>query len=70
LTSLFIGQQFLQNVQGYSTFQAGLAILPSTICMVLVAPHSAKLVEARGARFTLLLGYVFVLLGLLTMLPA
>jgi MFS transporter, DHA2 family, multidrug resistance protein len=37
-------------------------------CMVLVAPRSAKLVEARGARFTLLLGYVFVLLGFLTML--
>ena len=28
--------------------------------MVLVAPRSAKLVEAHGARFTLLLGYVFV----------
>ena len=28
--------------------------------MVLVAPRSAKIVEARGARFTLLFGYVFV----------
>src|SRR5205823_10178725 len=36
--------------------------------MVVVAPRSAKLVEARGARFTLLYGYVFVLLGFLTML--
>ena len=27
--------------------------------MVLVAPRSAKLIEARGARFTLLCGYVF-----------
>ena len=36
--------------------------------MVLVAPRSAKLVEARGARFTLLLGYVFCFLGFLTML--
>jgi MFS transporter, DHA2 family, multidrug resistance protein len=36
--------------------------------MVLVAPRSAKIVEARGARFTLLCGYVFVLLGFLTML--
>src|ERR1700730_10612546 len=35
--------------------------------MVLVAPRSAKLIEARGARFTLLLGYVFVLFGFLTM---
>ena len=36
--------------------------------MVLCAPRSAKLVEARGARFTLLLGYSFVFLGFLTML--
>ena len=36
--------------------------------MVLVAPRSAKLVEAHGARFTLLIGYVFCLLGFLTML--
>src|SRR3954453_17607885 len=36
--------------------------------MVIVAPRSAKLVEARGARFTLLLGYVFCVLGFLTML--
>jgi hypothetical protein len=32
------------------------------------APRSAKLVEARGARFTLLIGYVFCVLGFLTML--
>lgn len=36
--------------------------------MILVAPQSAKLVESRGSRFTLLLGYVFCLLGFLTML--
>jgi MFS transporter, DHA2 family, multidrug resistance protein len=66
--AMFIGQQFLQNVLGYSTFQAGLAILPAAVCMVLVAPRSAKLVEARGSRFTLLAGYVFCLLGFLTML--
>ena len=66
--AMFIGQQYLQNVQGYSTFEAGLSILPAAICMVLVAPRSAKLVEARGARFTLLIGYVFCLLGFLTML--
>jgi hypothetical protein len=66
--AMFIGQQFLQNVLGYSTVDAGFAILPAAIFMVLVAPRSAKLVEARGARFTLLFGYVFVLLGFLTML--
>jgi MFS family permease len=66
--AMFIGQQFLQNVLGYSTVEAGLAILPAAVFMVLTAPRSAKLVEIRGARFTLLLGYAFVLLGFLTML--
>jgi EmrB/QacA subfamily drug resistance transporter len=66
--AMFIGQQYLQNVLGYSTLDAGLSILPAAICMVLVAPRSAKLVDARGARFTLLFGYVFVLLGFLAML--
>ena len=66
--AMFIGQQFLQNVLDYSTLEAGLAILPAALCMVLVAPRSAKIVEDHGARFTLLFGYVFVLLGFLTML--
>src|SRR4051812_18807852 len=66
--AMFIGQQFLQNVLGYSTFEAGLSILPAAVCLVLVAPRSAKLVDARGARFTLLFGYLFVLLGFLAML--
>ena len=67
--AMFIGQQFLQNVLGYSTL-AGRPrrSCPPPFCMVLVAPRSAKIVEARGARFTLLIGYVFVLLGFLTML--
>ena len=66
--AMFIGQQFLQNVLDYSTLDAGLAILPAALCMVVVAPRSATLVEARGARFTLLIGYVFCLLGFLAML--
>jgi len=66
--AMFIGQQFLQNVLGYSTLQAGLSILPAAAAMVVVAPRSAKIVESHGARFTLLLGYVFVLLGFVTML--
>jgi DHA2 family multidrug resistance protein-like MFS transporter len=36
--------------------------------MVLTAPQSAKLVNARGARFTLLTGCLFCLFGFLTML--
>ena len=66
--AMFIGQQFLQNVLGYSTLDAGASILPAAFFMVAIAPRSAKLVETRGARFTLLVGYVFCLLGFLTML--
>ena len=66
--AMFIGQQFMQNVLGYSTLDAGLAILPAAVFMVLVAPPSARLVHSRGSRFTLLLGYVFCLLSFLTML--
>lgn len=66
--AMFIGQQYLQDVLGYSTVNAGVAILPAAIFMILVAPRSAKLVEARGARFVLLLGYVFILLGFMWML--
>ena len=66
--AMFVGQQFLQNVLGYSTFEAGLSILPAAAFMVVVAPRSAKLVDARGARITLLTGYFFCLLGFLTML--
>lgn len=64
----FVSQQYLQNVNGYSTLQAGAAILPAALVMVVVAPRSAKLVEARGARFTLLFGYVFLLAAFLWML--
>jgi MFS family permease len=68
MAAAFIGQQFLQNVLGYSPFESGASILPAVVCMVLVAPRSAKLIEAKGSRFTLLVGYVFVLLGFLSML--
>ncbi len=66
--AMYIGQQFLQNVLGYSTLDAGISILPGAIFMIIVAPQSAKLVESRGARFTLLAGYLFCFLGFLTML--
>ena len=66
--SMFVGQQYLQNVLGYSTLDAGLANLPAAVVMVVVAPRSAKLIEAHGARFTMLLGYLFVLAGFVTML--
>ena len=64
----FVSQQYLQNVLGYSTLEAGAAFLPAVVMMILVAPRSAVLVEKRGARFTLLVGYVFLAIAFLWML--
>ncbi|TQF75058.1 MFS transporter [Rhodococcus spelaei] len=66
--TMYIGQQFMQNVLGYSTLAAGAAGLPAAAVMVVVAPQSAKLVESHGSRFTLLLGYGAIVLGLLVAL--
>ena len=66
--AMFVGQQFLQNILGYSTLDAGLAIVPMAVFMMFAAPQSARLVNARGARLTLLLGYAFCLLGFGAML--
>jgi DHA2 family multidrug resistance protein-like MFS transporter len=64
----FINQQYLQNVQDYSTLEAGAAILPAVFFMVVVAPRSAKLVQERGSRATLLLGQSILALAFIGML--
>ena len=61
--AMFIGQQFLQEVLGYDTLAAGFSMLPAAVALIIVAPFSAKLVEGKGSRFTLLLGYLFCVLG-------
>ncbi len=66
--TMFIGQQYMQNVLDYSTVVSGLMILPAALLMLVVAPQSAKLIKARGSRFTLLAGYLACLLGFLVML--
>lgn len=68
MAAIFVGQQFLQNVLGYSTLESGASIMPAALLMMLVAPLSAKLVGSRGSRFTLLLGYVFCLAAFIAML--
>jgi MFS family permease len=68
MAAMFVNQQFLQNVLGYSTIDAGAAILPAVVCMVLVAPRSAKLVQAAGSRRTLLSGQALLLVAFVLML--
>ncbi len=66
--AMFINQQYLQNVLGYSTLEAGAAILPAVFAMVLVAPRSAKLVGSQGSRRTLLSGQLLIFLSFAGML--
>lgn len=66
--SMFVGQQFLQNVFGYSTVAAGFAIVPSAVGLVLSAPVSARLVLVSGSRITMVVGYAFTAAGFLVML--
>ena len=50
------------------SLQAGLAILPAVVFMVLVAPRSAALVQRNGSRATLLSGQVLLALAFVGML--
>jgi MFS family permease len=68
MAAAFVNQQFLQNVLGYSTLEAGAAILPAVVFMVLVAPRSAKLVHDNGSRQTLMSGQFLLLVAFALML--
>ena len=61
----YISQQYLQNVLGYSTIQAGAAILPAGVFMVpaFPAPCLAKLAGLHGSRRTLLIGQALLFLA-------
>lgn len=65
--AMYIGQQFLQNVLGYNSLEAGFAILPCAIAMVATAPFSSRLVQRYGSRITLLIGFAACILGFASM---
>lgn len=50
---LFLNTLYLQDVRGYSALAAGVATLPATIVIAVVAPVSGRLVAARGTRLPL-----------------
>ncbi len=68
MASMFVGQQYLQNVLGLSTAQSGAVPLAAAVGMIGVAGLSARLVERRGSRFALLVGFLFVFLAFAIML--
>jgi hypothetical protein len=62
--SLFFLPQFLQVVQGYSPFGAGLRLLPWTAVLFVVAPISGGLVNRFGERPMVVVGLLLQTIGL------
>ncbi|MFB2583707.1 MFS transporter [Herbiconiux liukaitaii] len=66
--AMFVGEQFMQNVLGYTPLDAGAAVVPAAVGLLAVAPLSAGLLARRGSRTTMLLGYALVAGAFLSML--
>ncbi len=67
LASLFVGQQYTQNVLGYSPLKAAAATLPAALGLMLVARTSARLIARHGARLPFALGLALTTLAFLSM---
>jgi EmrB/QacA subfamily drug resistance transporter len=62
--SIFLLAQFLQTVQGYSPFSAGLRILPWTVMPIFVAPIAGLLSDRIGGRPIMVTGLTLQAVGL------
>jgi EmrB/QacA subfamily drug resistance transporter len=62
--SIFLLAQFLQTVQGYSPFSAGLRILPWTVMPIFVAPIAGALSDRIGGRPIMVTGLTLQAIGL------
>lgn len=65
--ALFIGQQFTQNVLGYSPLKAALVNFPCALMMFVASVLAGRLMLARGSRVTFALGLAVISLGLADM---
>jgi EmrB/QacA subfamily drug resistance transporter len=62
--SIFLLSQFLQSVQGYSPFQAGLRILPWTVAPIFVAPIAGAMSDRVGGGLLMGVGLAMQAIGL------
>jgi MFS family permease len=60
---LFLNTLYLQDARGLSPFHAGLYTLPMAAITVVVGPLTGRLVGARGARPSLVIGGVAILIS-------
>jgi EmrB/QacA subfamily drug resistance transporter len=63
--STFFLVLFLQSVVGYTPFQAGLLLLPSTLVMLLLASRFGRLSDRFGPRLFLVVGPLVMAAGML-----
>jgi MFS transporter, DHA2 family, multidrug resistance protein len=66
--SLFIGQQFSQNVLGYSALLAAVVVLPTAIGTMIFGQVAGKLVVKRGSKISFSLGLISVAIAFAIML--
>ena len=62
--AMFFLGQFLQSVQGYTPFQAGVRILPMAAVLFISAAISARIADIVGTKFTVGLGILLAAAGL------
>ncbi|MDQ3767242.1 MAG: MFS transporter, partial [Actinomycetota bacterium] len=62
--TFFLLTQYLQTVQGYSPFEAGLLTLPMALTLMVIAPQSARVVERFGIKRVVAIGLAVVAVGL------
>jgi MFS transporter, DHA2 family, multidrug resistance protein len=65
---MYVGQQFLQSVLGYSALGAGLATIPAAVGLLVMIHPTARMVTAHGIRATILVGYALVFLAFVSTL--
>lgn len=66
--STFVGEQFMQDVLGYNPLQAGIAVIPAAVGLLLSAQLSARAVTRWGTRATMAIGYGGLMLAFVSML--
>jgi MFS transporter, DHA2 family, multidrug resistance protein len=67
LGATFIGQQYTQNVLGYSPLSAALITLPAAVFVAAAARPAGRLIISRGSRVPLALGLAVTAVGFVGM---